>query len=140
MTNFKVFYNNWDGTASISVFKGVDEKTSLTMPKDVFGNMEWEKVVPADMWADWKRGMSIEGWRIEDSLMWKAIQPNTPAKGRKPHNFNFIIKGEGVAPNYLAKVQEPGPFANRTKTKEEQLFKDWFIHLCKCKFEKTPKY
>ena len=118
-TTFTVFFNNWSKTAIC--------------------NHNGKNCIPADMWADWQKGMSIDGWSIESSVMWQTIQPKTPARGKNPHNFTFTIEGNGIEKNILSKNQE-GIFSTRFPTEDERLFREWFTYLCNEKFNITSKF
>lgn len=125
MTKFQVRYSNWTQRAECIVG---NPKNGDTMKLGI----------PADMWEDWEKALA-EGRNIEDTLMYKRINPNVPARGRHAHAFKFEIVGEGVAPHCLSD-QNDRLFTGRWKTKSEQLFTDWFNHLCKQKFGVTPKW
>lgn len=121
LDTFKVYYNNWNRTATCSIVSG----------------KSWVECIPKDIWDDFLYAMDKK-LQIEQTLLYKRINPTTPADRRKEHNFSFYIQGEGVVPHYISKVQEV-PFANRLPTKEESLFRDWFLHLCNEKLKITKR-
>ena len=121
MATFKVFFNAWaGGTVQVS-FKGTS-------------------CVPANIWQDFKTA-GERGLSIEETLLYKAVKPDTPAPNkRNPNNMTFTIEGEGIAPNYLANTQTPGsPYEKRFPDQVEQAFKHWFKTMCHEKYLKTQK-
>lgn len=102
-------------------------------PKEVFGDLR-PKCVPQDMWDDFVRA-SEEGRAIGDTLLWRAIRPDVPAKYAHKWGFWIIIHGNGIAPDYLAKVQEPGPYRTRFPSDLEERFQAVFRWSVKVKWE-----
>lgn len=118
---FKVYYNNYNKTATCSIVNG----------------KSWTECIPKDIWDDFLNAMDKK-LLIEQTLLYKRIDPTTPADKRKEWNFSFYIQGEGLVPHYISKVQEV-PFEKRLPSNEERLFRDWFLHLCNEKLKITKR-
>lgn len=128
---FKVEYSARFKSVSCRV-AGV-RKSDAGNPVEVFGDLRPEGV-PADIFADFVRA-SEESRPIGETLLWKAIRPDVPAKYANKWGYWMTIHGRGMAPNYLAEVQQPGPYSNRLPTDIEWRFKRVFHWAVKVKWE-----
>jgi len=104
-------------------------------PIEVFGDQR-PKNIPADIFNDFCAAFE-SGRPVGDTILWKAIRPDVPAKYANSWGFWIIIHGNGIAPNYLAKVQDPGPYRTRFPSDLEERFQIVFRWAVRAKWENT---
>lgn len=132
---FKIEYNRKRGEVICRVHGiGVSSKYA-NKPIEVFGDQR-PRNIPADIFNDFCSAFKT-GRPVGETLLWKAIRPDVPAKYSHKWGYWIIIHGEGVAPDYLAKVQEPGPYATRFPTDVEYRFLTVFRWAVKVKWENS---